>query len=120
MLTLTHCAVRVCPHCCSLTHFCPQHKTQLDRDALHLHVNALLFSPPPSAAAIYSALSVHDFAYNLDVIRSLALPSVAILSAKYIVAWPLVYHTLNGIRHLVRLRALFFIWSRVRASSCLF
>ncbi|KJE92286.1 succinate dehydrogenase cytochrome b subunit [Capsaspora owczarzaki ATCC 30864] len=54
-----------------------------------------------STAAVYSALSVHDFAYNIDLVRSLDLPSVVTLTAKYILAWPLVYHSLNGIRHLV-------------------
>ena len=43
-----------------------------------------------------------DFASYVDIIKSLELSPIILFPAKTIVAFPLVYHYLNGIRHLVR------------------
>ena len=35
-------------------------------------------------------------------LQSLDIPAPVVYSGKFLVAWPLSYHFLNGIRHLVR------------------
>uniref|UniRef100_W5LW70 Succinate dehydrogenase cytochrome b560 subunit, mitochondrial n=1 Tax=Lepisosteus oculatus TaxID=7918 RepID=W5LW70_LEPOC len=42
-----------------------------------------------------------DFASNLEVVRSLSLGPALIYSAKFTLAFPVAYHTFNGIRHLL-------------------
>ncbi|XP_069044569.1 succinate dehydrogenase cytochrome b560 subunit, mitochondrial [Lepisosteus oculatus] len=42
-----------------------------------------------------------DFASNLEVVRSLSLGPALIYSAKFTLAFPVAYHTFNGIRHLM-------------------
>ncbi|MFT7800180.1 succinate dehydrogenase cytochrome b560 subunit, mitochondrial [Arapaima gigas] len=41
-----------------------------------------------------------DFAHYLGLIQSLSLGPAIIASAKFTLAFPLTYHTFNGIRHL--------------------
>ncbi|KAJ1081438.1 hypothetical protein NDU88_001620 [Pleurodeles waltl] len=41
-----------------------------------------------------------DFASYLDLVKSLSLGPALIYSAKFALAFPLMYHTWNGIRHL--------------------
>lgn len=41
-----------------------------------------------------------DFTHNLEIIKSLALGPVIIYGCKTILAFPVTYHFLNGIRHL--------------------
>ncbi|KAG8430931.1 hypothetical protein GDO86_019721 [Hymenochirus boettgeri] len=41
-----------------------------------------------------------DFASHLDLIKSLSLGPALIYSAKFALAFPFMYHTWNGIRHL--------------------
>ncbi|XP_073495372.1 succinate dehydrogenase cytochrome b560 subunit, mitochondrial isoform X2 [Phyllobates terribilis] len=41
-----------------------------------------------------------DYASYLDLIKSLSLGPALIYSAKFAIAFPVMYHTLNGIRHL--------------------
>ncbi|XP_006038284.1 succinate dehydrogenase cytochrome b560 subunit, mitochondrial isoform X1 [Alligator sinensis] len=42
-----------------------------------------------------------QFPYYLELVKSLSLGPVLIYSAKFALAFPLSYHTWNGIRHLV-------------------
>ncbi|XP_070549348.1 succinate dehydrogenase cytochrome b560 subunit, mitochondrial-like [Ptychodera flava] len=42
----------------------------------------------------------HDFMYYLDLIKGLELPAVIPYLGKAVVAWPLMYHMGNGVRHL--------------------
>ncbi|KAK3800133.1 hypothetical protein RRG08_015095 [Elysia crispata] len=41
-----------------------------------------------------------DFRQNLEYVRQLSLGPIIIIAFKYILAFPVVYHFLNGIRHL--------------------
>ncbi|XP_075049334.1 succinate dehydrogenase cytochrome b560 subunit, mitochondrial [Mixophyes fleayi] len=41
-----------------------------------------------------------DFASYLELIKSLGLGPALIYSAKFVIAFPFMYHTFNGIRHL--------------------
>ncbi|MBN3302903.1 C560 dehydrogenase, partial [Amia calva] len=42
-----------------------------------------------------------DFTSHLDLVRSLSLGPALIYSAKFALAFPVMYHSLNGFRHLV-------------------
>ncbi|GFS15361.1 succinate dehydrogenase cytochrome b560 subunit, mitochondrial [Elysia marginata] len=42
-----------------------------------------------------------DFRQNLEYVRQLSLGPAVIVAFKYVLAFPVVYHFLNGIRHLV-------------------
>nr|XP_033780913.1 succinate dehydrogenase cytochrome b560 subunit, mitochondrial [Geotrypetes seraphini] len=42
-----------------------------------------------------------DYASYLDLVKSLNLGPTLICSAKFMLAFPLMYHTWNGVRHLV-------------------
>ncbi|XP_078527038.1 succinate dehydrogenase cytochrome b560 subunit, mitochondrial isoform X2 [Lissotriton helveticus] len=41
-----------------------------------------------------------DFASHLDLVKSLSLGPALIYSAKFALAFPLMYHSWNGVRHL--------------------
>lgn len=41
-----------------------------------------------------------DFTHNFEIVKNLAMGPVIIYSAKLILAFPVTYHFLNGIRHL--------------------
>merc|ERR1719233_1268333 len=41
-----------------------------------------------------------DYATYLNMIKDLSLGPVLITSAKFVLAYPLAYHALNGVRHL--------------------
>jgi len=42
-----------------------------------------------------------DFTHYLSLVQSLQLGSVLLVAMKYILAFPVTYHYINGIRHLV-------------------
>ncbi|KPP78543.1 mitochondrial succinate dehydrogenase cytochrome b560 subunit-like [Scleropages formosus] len=42
-----------------------------------------------------------DFAHYLGLVQSLSLGPAIIASAKFVLAFPVMYHTFNGIRHLL-------------------
>lgn len=42
-----------------------------------------------------------DYTSYLELVHSLSLGPAIITSAKFVLAFPVVYHTLNGVRHLV-------------------
>ncbi|XP_064617469.1 succinate dehydrogenase cytochrome b560 subunit, mitochondrial-like [Liolophura sinensis] len=53
-----------------------------------------------SAASIALLAIPGDFTHCIQVIKDLQLHPYILYSAKSIMAWPLVYHYINGIRHL--------------------
>lgn len=54
-----------------------------------------------SAASIALLAIPGDFTHCIQVIKDLQLHPYILYTAKSIMAWPLVYHYINGIRHLV-------------------
>ena len=48
-----------------------------------------------------------DFTHYVDLIKGLELPKWFLFPAKMVVAFPLMYHYINGIRHLVGPRSLY-------------
>lgn len=42
----------------------------------------------------------HDFSYYLTMIEGLHLSAPSLIVAKYILAYPAAFHSVNGIRHL--------------------
>lgn len=52
------------------------------------------------AFAIGTFVAPHDFAHYVDIIKCWELSPALLFPAKTIVAFPLVYHYINGIRHL--------------------
>lgn len=42
----------------------------------------------------------HDFSYYLTMIEGLQLSAPSVIAAKYILAYPAAFHSVNGIRHL--------------------
>lgn len=49
----------------------------------------------------YGLAKSGNYPQLMDSLQSLHMSAATVWVAKYIVAWPLVYHTLNGVRHLV-------------------
>ncbi|KAJ8316126.1 hypothetical protein KUTeg_006140 [Tegillarca granosa] len=42
----------------------------------------------------------HNFPYYIDLIHNANIPHALITAAKYVLAFPITYHYINGIRHL--------------------
>lgn len=60
-----------------------------------------------------------SYPYYLDLIHSLSVGPFLIGLAKFGIAFPVSYHTYNGIRHLVSLIIWFIDWENVRLFSIL-
>ncbi|KAG7454966.1 hypothetical protein MATL_G00251490 [Megalops atlanticus] len=54
-----------------------------------------------SLFAVAALVLPGDFTSNLELIHSLSLGPALITSAKFALAFPVAYHTFNGIRHLL-------------------
>jgi len=52
------------------------------------------------AFSVGIVLAPGDFASYIETVKNLQMPAVVLFAAKSIVAFPLVYHYMNGIRHL--------------------
>ncbi|XP_078450169.1 succinate dehydrogenase cytochrome b560 subunit, mitochondrial [Lampetra fluviatilis] len=53
-----------------------------------------------SAFALAALLFPGDFATKLEFVKNLEVNSTLIYMGKFIIAWPFMYHSWNGIRHL--------------------
>jgi len=60
-----------------------------------------LWSGVIAAAGIGALMYPGDSAAFLSMIKALDIPIWILVPAKCALVWPLVYHTINGIRHLV-------------------
>lgn len=62
---------------------------------------SLIFAVTVSFALAALALP-GNFEHYLGLVKALEIPAWIIFSGKTVLAWPLSYHSFNGIRHLVR------------------
>ncbi|WAR06084.1 C560-like protein [Mya arenaria] len=53
-----------------------------------------------SAGSIFMFLAPHNFEHYLNVIQGLEMAPAIIIALKYVLAFPVSYHYVNGIRHL--------------------
>ena len=67
---------------------------------LIIKTHIFTFTAVPSVAAALLVLP-GDFETYITMIRSLDMGNVIITAAKYILGFPVIYHYINGIRHLV-------------------
>ena len=55
-----------------------------------------------AVAGVGALLLPGESSTYLETIKSLDLSVWLLAPAKFLLVWPLVYHTINGVRHLVR------------------
>ncbi|XP_072165845.1 succinate dehydrogenase cytochrome b560 subunit, mitochondrial-like [Diadema setosum] len=52
------------------------------------------------AVGLSMAVLPQDFAYYLELVKSLSYGPALLFLTKLAIAWPMMFHTLNGVRHL--------------------
>eukprot|EP01137_Pigoraptor_chileana_P035193 Opistho-2@28874 len=60
----------------------------------------IFLSLATSAGAIFMLTSSEPLQHYVDKIKEMKLPAVVPFAAKFLIAWPIAFHTANGIRHL--------------------
>ncbi len=94
--------------CFDRPHFCAQWGG-LSRQVLLYHYHVVIGVSVCCVPALYLgigtglALNPVEFTALIDVIKNLDIPVPVMFCLKEIAAFPLCYHYLNGIRHLVRI-----------------
>ncbi|KNC72956.1 hypothetical protein SARC_14484 [Sphaeroforma arctica JP610] len=63
-------------------------------------------SPAMATFGIGTMVAGKPFAEILEDIKKLEIPPACFYATKFVLAWPFVYHTVNGVRHMVWDRAL--------------
>lgn len=53
-----------------------------------------------AALGLGALVMPHDFAFYMTMLEGLKLSAPVLIMAKFVLAFPATYHTLNGVRHL--------------------
>ena len=68
-----------------------------------------LFVTVTSAVALAALVAPDSLSHYLEIIKAWELPAWFLFSGKCVLVFPVMYHTFNGIRHLVRQTVFFCI-----------
>ena len=100
--TCMTCSFPIKSHACQWSFFnTPFHQTQI-QILSNLRSHCFCLCPAISAFALAALVLPGSYPDYLDLIHSLSIGPYLIGLAKFGIAFPVSYHTYNGIRHLVR------------------